>query len=119
MSFNRLPSVKTLSDCFGSRAAEARRLLEWKHETFPYKSVQDLIASYYNKPSYQFRLMTALNEIGGFYGVEYIPHGRNKKSPSIHYLNSGDFYSCTLMILDDKRIVVGCVGDVIERGNYE
>lgn len=119
MSFNRLPSVKTLSYCFGSRAAEARRLLEGKNETFPYKSVQDLIASCYNKPSYQLQLMTALNEIGGFYGVEYIHHGSNKKSPSILYLNSGEMYSYTLMILDGERIVVGCVGDVIERGNYE
>lgn len=119
MSFNRLPSVKTLSYCFGSRAAAARELLEGKRKTTDYESVRELNKTCYCVPDYKQMLMTALNEIGGFHGVEYIRHGSNKKSPSIEYLNAGDTYSCTFMIIDGKRLRIGCWGDIVERGNYE
>jgi hypothetical protein len=51
-------------------------------------------------------------------GVEYISRGHNAKSPSIEYVNHGDPYKVTLM-WTRGRYVVGCWGDIVERGNYD
>jgi hypothetical protein len=52
------------------------------------------------------------------YGVEYIPAGRNSKSPAIYYCNAGDSYACTVLKVNGQ-FRVGCWGDIVERGNYE
>lgn len=54
----------------------------------------------------------------GTFGVENIHEGRNKKSPAIDYLNTGDSYEMTLMYIRG-RFRVGSWGDIVERGNYE
>lgn len=53
------------------------------------------------------------------FGVEYIPTGSNKKSPSIWYLNTGGTYEHTFLILDCQSIRIGSWGDIVEKGNYE
>lgn len=52
-------------------------------------------------------------------GVEHIDRGRNSKSPAIDYVNCGDTYITTLMFVHGRGFVVGCWGDIVERGDYE
>lgn len=53
----------------------------------------------------------------GTFGVEHIPAGYNKRSPEITYLNTGDTYDLTLLYVNG-RFRLGCLGDIVERGNY-
>ena len=62
--------------------------------------------------------LETINEVLGMYGVEYISEGRNQKSPSIMYCNTGDPYNPTVMLIRG-RFVLGCWGDIVERGNYD
>lgn len=114
----RMPSVKKLAEVFGDRAKEVRELLKGERNTTDYASVQKLEKDCYHRTGYLHRLLTALNEIADMHGVEFIPAGSNKKSPSIDFLNAGDSYACTFMILDGYRYVVGDWGSIVERGNY-
>ena len=50
-------------------------------------------------------------------GVEWIEPGNNANSPGIDYVNMGDTYATTVMVIRG-RFRVGCWGDVVERGNY-
>jgi hypothetical protein len=61
--------------------------------------------------------MSMLNDALQTYGVEYIARGSNAKSPAIEYCNAGDTYTPTLMFVRGNY-VVGCWGDIVERGNY-
>lgn len=54
--------------------------------------------------------------IGGF-GCEYVARGRNSRSPEIHYVNTGDMYSATILFVNG-RFRCCCLGDVIEKGDY-
>ncbi len=108
--FTRLPSIKTLTPVFGDRAKEARELLEGKRKTRGYESVRDWECQCCNRPSYQERLMCALAEIGEFCGVEYLSNNRT----DIAYLNAGDTYAPTLLIVNGV-VRVGCLADVLER----
>lgn len=54
----------------------------------------------------------------GTFGVEHVSAGQNKRSPAIDYLNTGDLYDLTLVRTND-RYRIACVGDMIERGNYQ
>lgn len=72
----------------------------------------------YNPPSLHDIEMSIADEIMGTFGVEYIEHGRNAKSPVIEYCNAGDTYATTLLYVNG-RYRVGCWGDIVERGNYE
>lgn len=60
-----------------------------------------------------------VSELLNLHGVEYIKSGGNKRSPAIHYVNSGDTYKVTLMYVHFRGFRVGCWGDIVERGNYE
>jgi len=60
-----------------------------------------------------------LNELTTGFGVEYIPRGHNSKSPSIEYINQGDTYATTIMLVDGRNWRIGCWGDYVERGNYD
>lgn len=103
MRNERLPSVKTLSRIEGinrdpSTPRKLRKVLE-----------RDL--------ALRVRLGIADGIIGGT-GVETISAGHNQRSPAIHYVNLGDTYSTTLMLING-RFIVGCWGDIVERGNYD
>ena len=52
------------------------------------------------------------------HGIEYIPQGHNRKSPAIEYVNMGDPYEWTLMLIKG-RLQVGCWGDIVARGSYD
>ena len=69
------PSIKSLMNIPGvskEKAIEIRELWEKKRKTRDYESVKSWIAQCHNEPSYMERLMCALNEIIGGYGVEAI-----------------------------------------------
>ena len=71
----------------------------------------------YHRPSLQSVKLEAINELMDGCGVEYIAAGRNRRSPSIEYINVGDTYLDTIM-WTRGRYVVGCWGDIVERGSY-
>lgn len=75
--------------------------------------------SYYPHDTYVLKL-EALNDVLGTHGVEYIPAGRGSRSPAMEYLNTGDLYNTTIVYFPERQIwLVTCVGDLIERGNYD
>lgn len=72
----------------------------------------------YSKPTRVHVKMLMLDELLHTYGIEYIPAGRNRKSPSITYLNTGGTYTTTIMFVRGQYRV-GNWGDIVERGNYD
>lgn len=60
----------------------------------------------------------AYGAVLGTHGVEYIPAGRNSKSPSMLYLNTGETYGTTI-IYSRRTYSIGAWGDRVERGNYD
>lgn len=63
-------------------------------------------------------VLDRISDILNAHGVEYIPEGKGKRSPSITYVNMGDTYDTTILVVNG-RFRVGCWGDIVERGNYE
>ena len=76
-----------------------------------------MFGSCYYRPTLQAVKLEAINDVMDGHGVEYIPAGRNRRSPSIEYVNVGDTYLDTVM-WTRGRYVVGCWGDIVERGSY-
>ena len=113
-----LPSVKALKAVFGDKAKEARQLLEGNIKTTDYSCVNGWVNSCWHKPSYTARVLYALNYLAGTFGVEHQKEGSNAKSPAFDYLNAGDMYAPTLMLIQGRGFKVMSVGDMIERGNY-
>ncbi len=62
--------------------------------------------------------MERINDVLCSYGVEYICHGHNSKSPSIYYCNMRDPYSTTVLYIKG-RFSIGCWGNIVERGHYD
>jgi len=61
--------------------------------------------------------LAAIDAILNGCGVERIEQGSNRRSPAIDYVNMGDTYDTTVMVVRG-RFRVGCWGDIVERGNY-
>jgi len=121
----KLPSIKTLAT-ITDKPKELRKLLEIKTrdkldallETGQFPHTSTWLSQCYNRPSVHETKMAMADEILNTFGVEYISRGKNAKSPAIEYCNSGDTYNATLMFVNGNY-VVGCWGDIVERGNYE
>jgi len=62
--------------------------------------------------------LAAINAILYGCGVERIDEGSNQRSPAIDYVNMGDTYDTTVLVVRG-RFRVGCWGDIVERGNYD
>ena len=114
-----LPSSKALEVVFGDKAKEARQLLEGNIKTTDYDSVNKWLNSCLYKPGYTDRVLCALNYLACTHGIEHQKKGSNAKSPAFDYLNAGDTYAPTLMLIDGRGFKVMSVGDMIERGNYD
>ena len=115
----RLPSVKTLALVAGDRAKEVRELLEQKRKTADYQSVREWEKRCYIRPRYGERLMCAINEILGGFGVELLTRD-GELTPEYEYINTGDAY--TLTIVRDcttGRLLVTTWGDIVERWDNE
>lgn len=96
-----LPSIKTLEQIAHDRDG-ARRMRKFLESGFSAHSV----------------LLACDQFIRKGCGVEHIPRGNNAKSPAIDYVNCGDTYTTTLMYVHGRGYVVGCWGDIVERGDY-
>ena len=108
----RTPSVKTLRECFGDKAAEAKRILQMDRT-----ALLELPAGYarwdecYNPPSTADIRLHCLNALGDFHGVESIQTERTEEYAD--YLNAGDTYAVTL-IRWRGNYRVGTLGDFVE-----
>ena len=132
----RLPSVKTLATIAHERAKELRAVLEISKRSEleallerpatdggEFSSLYPVTRAWYRSCLHPMAFGTAklsiASEIIGACGVEYIPAGHNKRSPAIEYCNTGDTYGATLMYVSGRGYVVGCWGDIVERGKYD
>lgn len=130
----RLPSVKTLEKLTSQycriEPKEGARILRKVLECRSKDTLVTLIESLPNvfgsftidSGDMRYRALPTLKIETASYlthgcGAEFIPSGRNRKSPSIEYVNHGYPYKITLM-WTRSRYVVGCWGDIVERGNY-
>jgi len=112
-----IPSIKTLMNLRDftnqpitrDQAKSIRGIMERavtraeKHLLYPHSSHRGALA--------------AINAVLNGCGVERIEPGNNNRSPAIDYVNMGDTYDTTVMIVRG-RFRVGCWGDIVDRGNY-
>ena len=110
----RYPSIKSIERDLTSRYTHewlsphlAARCIREAMETLP-------VTNHRNKPS----AMQVINDLLGLNGVEYIPEGRNSRSPAILYCNAGDPYDVTMLYVNGSYRI-GCWGDIVERGDYD
>ena len=118
----RIPSIKTIRDRIErpyrlpEGTAEAiRSILECKNVEAVCAingAASRMFGACYYRPSLQSVKLEAINDLIDGYGVEYIPAGRNRRSPAIEYVNVGDTYLDTI-ICTRGRYVVGCYGDAV------
>ena len=114
----RKPSIKTLERAFPGRGVYLRHLLDNTRAVNENPAVIEWADScYHEPPTYEKRLCAINNAIDG-YGVEYVPHGSNARSPGFSYINMGDTYTTTIVRIDGGRYCVTDIGSIIERGNY-
>lgn len=119
---NMIPSVGTLREIAGDRAAELRRVLEHKRPSElldAYPSARSWYTGCWNEPpSYLTKLYIA-DEILGTCGVEGVSEGNSSRSPAFDYCNTGDSYAATLIYIHGKGFRVTSWGDMVERGHYD
>lgn len=115
ITMHNKPSQKTLETAFPGKGKELRDLITGKRdpERF-YRSVVDLVMRAYHLPSYSRMLMTAINEVLEGHGVEYIVP-KDYDHPSYEYINMGDTYNATILLRNDGKLIVSCVGDIVEK----
>ena len=114
----RKPSIRTLEANFPGKGRALRRLLDSDEAVEQHPAVIAWLRDCFNRPKTHELRMCALDAELENYGVEYVPAGHNKRSPAFYYSNSGDAYTTTIMRIEG-RYVVGCWGDIVERGNYD
>lgn len=113
------PSVKTLESAFPGKGKAIRLILDSIQAVDENPAVKEWVKQCYGYPKDYERRLEALNDVMDGHGVEYVPAGRNKKSPAFHYVNMGDTYATTIIRLSGGRYIVSSWGDIVERGNYE
>lgn len=124
-TFYRAPSVKRLMESMGldrAKASDVRALLHGVKDPDAYERVQNWVAACYTHPPYIERLLSALDEACGTFGVEYLGGDHNdwKGKPEFAYLNTGDTYAPTLVYSYEKdSFFVSTMGDVRERNGLE
>jgi hypothetical protein len=91
-----IPSIKTIQRIRGVDAEKAKAVRE---------ALQD-------------NDIEAADEAIGGHGVEFIPAGRNSRSPAIEYVNLGDSYDTTVLRVNGTWRI-GAWGDIVEKGDYE
>lgn len=101
----RYPSVKRIQSVLGISLSAAQQ-------------IRTIMLTNTGCQSALYRAMQLIDAALGTYGVEYIPEGHNKRSPSITYCNTGDTYRPTVMMIRGQ-FVLGCWGDWVERGRYD
>ncbi len=105
----RLPSVKAIENVLQTSKEDAKKIRE---------ILEDFRDRFQFRPVIPKRTLGKISDILGYHGYEHIPQGRNSRSPAIHYANSGDTYSPTILYFNGN-FSVGNWGDIVERGNYQ
>jgi len=121
-----VPSAKTIASVLridASKAAEIRALLDGSKSPAGYASVLALPAARQEVNRIEDKIDLALeacNEVLGHHGVEATRDNSNDRyygDVGLLYTNSGDSYlPCVMYDTRADRFMVGCWGDVIERG---
>lgn len=108
----KLPSVKTLSQVFGDKAKEARKILEMSRtELSKLPAGEARIRECHNAPStpdIRMHCLSALAE--GYHGLEA---AENRDGEWLDYINAGDCYAVTLVRWRGSYRVC-TVGDIAE-----
>jgi len=106
----RYPSIKTLSAIFDDPKT-ARGILDGSIDPESVSEwARDYVSKCYHHPPNYLVKMYALDQIGGFFGVEYAEHS----TQGFYYLNAGDTYAPTLVRRGPNRYQVTTIGGVIE-----
>lgn len=128
-----IPSVKTLTAAFPTLSPEDIRLLRTimqgeapKHCRLckrPFgrteTGAQYICPQFYDGVC-RYSKMEHIDEVLAGFGVEYVPKGRNRKSPAFRYVNMGDTYDMTIVRMEESGAYRVCSwGDIVERGDYE
>ena len=113
------PSIKTLEAAFPGKGKTLRRLLTSNEAVFKHEAAIRLYEQSHYPPKTKDMRMAALDAELEYFGVEYVPHGRNARSRGFLYSNSGDTYNVTIVRFDDGVYAVTDIGAIIERGRYD
>lgn len=112
-----IPSVKTIMRLRDFGGAEITRVqakvIRSAMELAEYRIANDPAM----QSAYRTDALNTINGIIGGCGIERIEPGNNENSPGIRYVNMGDTYAPTVMVVRG-RFCVGSWGDIVERGNY-
>lgn len=111
------PSAKALEKAFPGKGKALRLLLDNQAAVDNHHAVVAWEKQCYHRPNAHERRMCALDAELETCGVEYIERGNGQNSPAIEYLNAGDTYVTTILFVNG-RYRIGCLGDIVERGNY-
>lgn len=106
-------NLARLKLAFPDSAFELHSLIARKLSPEEYTDVQDWVAQCYHKPPYKERLMCALNQVLGGFGVEAVFHD-DSFDLAVEYVNMGDAYSVTLLRNEDGQFLIGSWGDYVE-----
>lgn len=122
------PSIATIEKYLGldrAKAKEVRELMTGEKSPNSYESVKKWCAQCYNEPSYDEKVMCALNEVLEGFGVEVIDTENARKPIYVNsfyryftheYINMGDTYTPTIIRnCDSGRFMVGTWGDIAEK----
>ena len=116
------PSVKTITQRLSvskEKAKEIRGLMEGDINPDDYESVKKWMQRCYDKPRRVERVMEAINEILGGYGVEQITDSQWDNywcDGGLLYVNMGDTYTETICYDTRKnKWIVSSWGNIVER----
>lgn len=113
-----LPSIKKLESAFPGKGKVIRTLLESSKAVNEHPAVIAWVKQCYHEPKLHEKRLYAIDAELETHGVEYVEPGNNTRSPGFAYCNAGDTYATTIIHIDSGRYIVGCWGDIVERGNY-
>lgn len=94
----------------------------WKAESIAdlfdlYPPARDIAREWHTRPRLRELKRAAVNQAGGFHGVEYLGIYRPSGEHAF-YCNAGDPYAATLVFIG-RRLIVGDWGTLVERNQIE
>lgn len=115
-----MKSVKKIAEYFEwleiEEAKQVRGLIEGTIDPDTFESVQNWCKQCYNEPPKHEKIMAALNEVLGGFGIETTDNPKNSDD-YIEYINVGDTYIPTILYYNGK-FIFSTWGDFVERKNW-
>ena len=121
MNYPSVKSIMEIKDVTLEQAKQIRAILKMKSVEAVCevsKAANEYVDSCYHVPPLKLVKLTAIDCLIGTFGVEYIRGKGTQRTPSIDYCNAGDCYNVTIYRVHG-RYRVGCVADIVEKGNYD